>query len=102
MKTDILATRMGVRAVEALLAGENDVMVGLDGRQIVAVSLVKSPHRSVSWIWPTLRRLACWPARNPMSVVSLDPGTKPGPGQTASRLLFRHGGPTIRGRNRSY
>jgi 6-phosphofructokinase 1 len=35
----LLATRMGVAAVEALLRGEGDVMVGLEGREIQAVSL---------------------------------------------------------------
>lgn len=34
-----LATRLGVRAVEALIAGQSGIMLGLDGRQIVAVSL---------------------------------------------------------------
>ncbi len=37
----LLATRLGVRAVEALLEGESDVMVGLQGRQIVTVPLEK-------------------------------------------------------------
>jgi 6-phosphofructokinase 1 len=31
----MLATRMGVEAVNALMAGESDVMVGLKGREIV-------------------------------------------------------------------
>lgn len=35
----MLATRMGVEAVNALLAGETDVMVGLKGREIVMRSL---------------------------------------------------------------
>jgi 6-phosphofructokinase 1 len=35
----MLATRMGVRAVEALLDGKTDVMVGLHGRQIKTVGL---------------------------------------------------------------
>ena len=37
----MLATRMGTRAVEALLAGETDVMVGLSGRDTVTVPLAK-------------------------------------------------------------
>jgi len=35
----LLATRMGVRALEALRAGESGVMVGLDGRDISTISL---------------------------------------------------------------
>jgi 6-phosphofructokinase 1 len=35
----MLATRMGVEAVEALLQGVSDVMVGLQGREIVTVPL---------------------------------------------------------------
>jgi 6-phosphofructokinase 1 len=35
----LLATRMGVAAVERLLAGETGVMVGLHGREIGTVSL---------------------------------------------------------------
>lgn len=35
----LLASRMGVAAVERLLAGESSVMVGLDGRDISTVSL---------------------------------------------------------------
>jgi 6-phosphofructokinase 1 len=35
----MLATRMGVEAVNALLAGKTDVMVGLKGREIVLRSL---------------------------------------------------------------
>jgi 6-phosphofructokinase 1 len=34
-----LATRMGVRAVEFLLAGENDVMVALNGRELIPLPL---------------------------------------------------------------
>ncbi|TAK11821.1 MAG: 6-phosphofructokinase [Anaerolineae bacterium] len=37
----LLATRMGVAAVEALARGESDVMVGLDGRDILPVPLEK-------------------------------------------------------------
>jgi 6-phosphofructokinase 1 len=35
----MLATRLGVRAVEALVGGETDVMVGLQGREIELVPL---------------------------------------------------------------
>lgn len=35
----LLATRMGVKAVDALLAGKTDVMVGLQGRHVVDVPL---------------------------------------------------------------
>ncbi len=35
----LLATRMGVSAMERLLAGEHNVMVGLNGRDMVAVPL---------------------------------------------------------------
>jgi 6-phosphofructokinase 1 len=35
----LLATRMGVRAVESLLAGEHGVMIGLDGRELRPVPL---------------------------------------------------------------
>jgi 6-phosphofructokinase 1 len=46
----LLATRLGVRAVEALFNGESDIMLGLDGRQIVAVSLeqVTSSQRELN------------------------------------------------------
>jgi len=57
----LLATRMGVRAVEALVAGEKDIMVGLDGRQIVAVSLeeVASSQRELDLAYfETARMLA--------------------------------------------
>ncbi len=37
----LLASRMGVRAVQALLEGQNDVMVGLQGREIVPVPLAE-------------------------------------------------------------
>jgi 6-phosphofructokinase 1 len=37
----MLATRMGVRAVEALVAGENDVMVALQGRSMELVPLTE-------------------------------------------------------------
>jgi len=42
----MLATRMGVEAVEALLAGKTDVMVGLQGGEIVEVPLEKVATRS--------------------------------------------------------
>jgi 6-phosphofructokinase 1 len=35
----MLASRMGVRAVEVLLAGESDVMIGLSGSELVSVPL---------------------------------------------------------------
>jgi 6-phosphofructokinase 1 len=35
----LLASRMGVKAVQALLGGQTDVMMGLSGREIVAVPL---------------------------------------------------------------
>jgi 6-phosphofructokinase 1 len=44
----LLATRMGVRAVEALLAGETDVMVGLDGRDIKLIPLEEVTAKSQS------------------------------------------------------
>ncbi len=46
----MLATRMGVEAVNALLAGKTDVMVGLKGREIVLRSLedVTTKSRSVN------------------------------------------------------
>jgi 6-phosphofructokinase 1 len=37
----ILATRMGVKAAMALMAGEKDTMVGLSGRDVVTVPLVE-------------------------------------------------------------
>ncbi|MBI3158111.1 MAG: 6-phosphofructokinase [Chloroflexi bacterium] len=37
----LLATRMGVAAVEALLGGESDVMMGLEGREVQPVSLAE-------------------------------------------------------------
>jgi 6-phosphofructokinase 1 len=44
----LLATRMGVRAVEALLAGETDVMVGLHGKDINLMSLEEVTAQSQS------------------------------------------------------
>jgi 6-phosphofructokinase 1 len=46
----MLATRMGVRAVEALLEGETDKMVGLEGRELVLHPLTKvaSDYRKVN------------------------------------------------------
>jgi len=45
-----LATRFGVKAIEFLVEGESGVMTGLDGRDIVPVSLVKvcSHKREIS------------------------------------------------------
>lgn len=37
----LLASRMGVKAVDALLAGQTDVMMGLQGREVVPVPLDK-------------------------------------------------------------
>ena len=42
----LLATRMGVRAVEVLLEGESDVMVGLEGRELVLVPLEDAISKS--------------------------------------------------------
>lgn len=46
----LLATRLGVKAVELLLAGESGIMVGLHGREIGTVSLADATtkQRSVS------------------------------------------------------
>jgi 6-phosphofructokinase 1 len=46
----LLATRMGVKAVDFLVDGKCGVMVGLDGREMVPVSLedVTSKHRSAN------------------------------------------------------
>ncbi|RME89018.1 MAG: ATP-dependent 6-phosphofructokinase, partial [Anaerolineae bacterium] len=41
----LLAARMGTKAAEALLAGESDVMVGLQGREIVLVPLAEVVQR---------------------------------------------------------
>jgi len=37
----LMASRMGVKAVDSLLAGESDVMVGLQGRDVTPVPLVQ-------------------------------------------------------------
>jgi 6-phosphofructokinase 1 len=42
----LLSTRLGVKAVEVLLEGQEDVMVGLMGREIVVVSLEEVTSRS--------------------------------------------------------
>ncbi len=42
----LLATRMGVKAAEALLTGETDVMTGLSGREIVLRPLERVIHES--------------------------------------------------------
>jgi len=49
----LLATRFGVQAVEALLGGETDVMVGLEGRDIQLVPLkdVTSKNRSPNMVY---------------------------------------------------
>ena len=41
----LLATRLGVKAVDALLSGENDVMMGLQGRDIAMVPLEQVTSR---------------------------------------------------------
>ena len=42
----LLATRMGVKAVESLMAGETSTMVGLDGREIATVPLSEVVSRT--------------------------------------------------------
>lgn len=42
----MLATRLGVKAVEALLEGESGVMVGLQGREIVTIPLTEVVSKS--------------------------------------------------------
>jgi len=42
----LLSTRLGVKAVEVLLEGQEDVMVGLMGREIIVVSLEEVTSRS--------------------------------------------------------
>jgi 6-phosphofructokinase 1 len=42
----MLATRMGVKAAEVLLAGETDLMIGLSGRDIITVSLEDVTNQS--------------------------------------------------------
>ena len=42
----LIATRMGVAAVEALVAGETDVMMGLHGSEIIPVSLTDVVEKS--------------------------------------------------------
>ncbi|MFH2104241.1 MAG: 6-phosphofructokinase [Chloroflexota bacterium] len=42
----MLASRLGIKAAEALLAGESDVMVGLHGRDIELVSLAEVTAKS--------------------------------------------------------
>jgi 6-phosphofructokinase 1 len=42
----LLATRMGVQAVESLVAGETSAMVGLDGREIATVPLIEVVSRT--------------------------------------------------------
>jgi len=54
-----LATRMGVKAVEFLLAGDTDVMTGLSGREIVPVPLadVISNKRGINNEYYTISRI---------------------------------------------
>jgi len=57
----MLAARMGSKAIEALIAGETDVMTGLQGREIVLVPLeeVTSHKRTANLEYYTMaRRLA--------------------------------------------
>jgi 6-phosphofructokinase 1 len=57
----MLATRMGVRALEALLANETSVMVGLRGREIVTVPLrevVSRPRQANLEYYEMARMLA--------------------------------------------
>jgi 6-phosphofructokinase 1 len=42
----LLATRMGVKAVEVLLEGQTDVMIGLAGRDIITVPLEEVVNKS--------------------------------------------------------
>ena len=44
----LLASRMGVRATELLLAGQSDFMTGLDGRNIAAVPLAEVTQKKKS------------------------------------------------------
>jgi 6-phosphofructokinase 1 len=55
----LLATRMGVFAVEQLLAGESGLMVGLDGRQLVThpLDIVTSKTRDVSAYYYDIARM---------------------------------------------
>jgi 6-phosphofructokinase 1 len=55
----MLATRLGVRAVEALLDGKNDIMVGLQGREILPVPLeeVVSKSRQANLVYYELARM---------------------------------------------
>jgi 6-phosphofructokinase 1 len=49
----MLATRMGVKAAEVLLAGETDLMIGLSGRDIITAALeeVVDKHREPNLAW---------------------------------------------------
>jgi 6-phosphofructokinase 1 len=42
----MLASRLGIRAVEAILAGESDVMVGVQGRDLALVPLTEVTGRT--------------------------------------------------------
>lgn len=55
----LLATRMGVRAVEALIEGQTGVMVGLSGREIKTVSLedVTTKVRQISESYYEMARI---------------------------------------------
>jgi len=55
----MLASRLGIKAAEALLAGESDVMVGLHGRDIELVSLadVTAKSRQASMLYYEMARM---------------------------------------------
>jgi 6-phosphofructokinase 1 len=55
----MLAARLGVKAVQALLAGETDVMVGLQGREVELVPLaeVTSKTRTASQEYIEMARM---------------------------------------------
>jgi 6-phosphofructokinase 1 len=56
----LLATRLGVGAINALVRGEHGVLTGLRGSDIITTPLTKwSPHPSPS-ISPSLRWPECW------------------------------------------
>ena len=54
-----LATRFGVKAVEFLVQGENNVMTGLDGRDIlpIAISEVCAHHRELNMDYYNMARM---------------------------------------------
>ncbi|HVN55156.1 MAG TPA: 6-phosphofructokinase [Anaerolineaceae bacterium] len=54
-----LATRFGVKAVEFLVQGENNVMTGLDGRDIIPIPIseVVSHHRELNMDYYSMARI---------------------------------------------